>query len=256
MKTGLFDLSGKVAIVTGGNGGIGLGMARGLAEAGADIAIVGRNEAKSNAAVAELKQRGAKALSIVADVTEKAAVQAMVELAARELGGVDILVNNAGINIRKPPQALDIEEWDRVIGTNLTSAFLCSQAVYPVMKAAGGGKIINIGSMMSIFGASFAPAYAASKGGIVQFTRSCACAWAANNIQANAVLPGWIDTDLTRRARQEIDGLHDRVLARTPAARWGASADFAGIAVFLSSSASDFVTGTAIPVDGGFSIMG
>jgi 2-deoxy-D-gluconate 3-dehydrogenase len=256
MKAGLFDLSGKVAIVTGGNGGIGLGMALGLAEAGADIAIVGRNEAKSNAAVTELKQRGARAISVTANVTEKAAVQAMVELTARELGRIDILVNNAGINIRKPPQALDIEEWDRVIRTNLTSAFLCSQAVFPAMKAAGGGKIINIGSMMSIFGASFAPAYAASKGGIVQFTRSCAVAWAADNIQANAVLPGWIDTDLTRRARQDIDGLHDRVLARTPAARWGASADFAGIAVFLSSPASDFVTGTAIPVDGGFSIMG
>jgi 2-deoxy-D-gluconate 3-dehydrogenase len=256
MTSPLFDLRGKVAIVTGGNGGIGLGMARGLAEAGAAIAIAGRNEAKSDAAVAELRQRGAKAVSIVADVTDKAAVQAMVDLTARELGRIDILVNNAGINIRKPPQALDIEEWDRVISTNLTSAFLCSQAVYPAMKAAGGGKIINIGSMMSIFGASFAPAYAASKGGIVQFTRSCAVAWAADNIQANAVLPGWIDTDLTRRARTEIGGLHDRVLARTPAARWGAIADFAGIAVFLSSPASDFVTGTAIPVDGGFSIMG
>jgi 2-deoxy-D-gluconate 3-dehydrogenase len=256
MKAGLFDLSGKVAIVTGGNGGIGLGMARGLAEAGADIAIIGRNEAKSDAAVAELKQQGSKAISIVVDVTDKAAVADMVGLVVRELGRVDILINNAGINIRKPPQALSLEEWDRVIGTNLTSAFLCSQAVYPAMKAAGGGKIINIGSMMSIFGASFAPAYAASKGGIVQFTRSCACAWAADNIQANAVLPGWIDTDLTRRARAEIDGLHDRVLARTPAARWGASNDFAGIAVFLSSAASDFVTGTAIPVDGGYSIMG
>src|SRR5256712_726502 len=147
-------------------------------------------------------------------------------------------------------------EWDSVIATNLTSAFLCSQAVYPAMKAAGGGKIINIGSMMSIFGASFVPAYAASKGGIVQFTRSCACAWAADNIQANAILPGWIDTDLTKRARTEVGGLHERVLARTPAARWGEIADFAGIAVFLASSASDFVTGTAIPVDGGYSIQG
>jgi 2-dehydro-3-deoxy-D-gluconate 5-dehydrogenase len=256
MATSLFDLSGRVAIVTGGNGGIGLGMAGGLAEAGAAIAVVGRNEAKSAAAVTGLKQLGAKAISVAADVTDKSAVAAMVERVRRELGRIDILVNNAGINIRKPPQMLDIEEWDSVIKTNLTSAFMCSQAVYPAMKAAGGGKIINIGSMMSIFGASFAPAYAASKGGIVQFTRSCACAWAADNIQANAVLPGWIDTDLTRRARQDIDGLHDRVLARTPAARWGASADFAGIAVFLASPASDFVTGTAIPVDGGFSVMG
>jgi 2-deoxy-D-gluconate 3-dehydrogenase len=255
MKTGPFDLSGKVAIVTGGNGGIGLGMARGLAEAGAAIAIVGRNEAKSNVAVADIAQCGVKAISVIADVTDKAAVGAMVERVTRELGRIDILVNNAGINIRKPPHALDIEEWDSVIKTNLTSAFLCSQAVHPAMKAAGGGKIINIGSMMSIFGASFAPAYAASKGGIVQFTRSCAVAWAVDNIQANAVLPGWIDTDLTKRAREQIDGLHDRVLARTPAARWGAIADFAGIAVFLSSAASDFVTGTAIPVDGGYSIM-
>jgi 2-dehydro-3-deoxy-D-gluconate 5-dehydrogenase len=256
MKTGLFDLSGKVAIVTGGNGGIGLGMARGLAEAGAAIAIVGRNEAKSVAAVTELEQVGAKAISVVADVTDKAAVADMVARVRRELGRIDILVNNAGINIRKAPHALDIAEWDSVIKTNLTSAFLCSQAVHPAMKAAGGGKIINIGSMMSIFGASFAPAYAASKGGIVQFTRSCAVAWAADNIQANAVLPGWIDTDLTRRAREQIDGLHDKVLARTPAARWGVATDFAGIAVFLASPASDFVTGTAIPVDGGFSVMG
>jgi 2-deoxy-D-gluconate 3-dehydrogenase len=256
MKQGLFDLSGKVAIVTGGNGGIGLGMVRGLADAGAQIAIVARNEAKSNEAVAELRQRGVKAISVIADVTDKAAVAAMIERVGQEFGRIDILVNNAGINIRKPPHTLEIEEWNRVLHTNLTSAFLCSQAVYPAMKAGGGGKIINIGSMMSIFGASFAPAYAASKGGIVQFTRSCACAWAADTIQVNAVLPGWIDTDLTQRARQEIDGLHDKVLARTPAARWGAIADFAGIAVFLSSRASDFVTGTAIPIDGGFSIMG
>jgi 2-dehydro-3-deoxy-D-gluconate 5-dehydrogenase len=256
MTAGLFDLGGKVAIVTGGNGGIGLGMARGLAEAGADIAIVARNEAKSLAAVDDIKQRGARAISVVADVTDKTAVAEMAELVSRELGRIDILVNNAGINIRKPPHVLEVEEWEGVIKTNLTSAFLCSQAVYPAMKAAGGGKIINIGSMMSIFGASFTPAYAASKGGIVQFTRSCACAWAADNIQANAVLPGWIDTDLTKRGRAEIEGLHDKVLARTPAARWGAIADFAGVAVFLASSASDFVTGTAIPVDGGFSIMG
>src|SRR6476619_2089586 len=255
MKTERFDLDGKVAVVTGGNGGIGLGMARGLAEAGAGIAIVGRNEAKSAAAVAELKQAGTKAIAVTADVTNKDAVITMVERVRRELGRIDILVNNAGINIRKSPHALDLEEWDSVIRTNLTSAFLCSQAAYPAMKETGGGKIINIGSMMSIFGASFAPAYAASKGGIVQFTRSCAVAWDADNIQVNAVLPGWIDADLTKRARKEIDGLHDRVLGRTPAARWGAIDDFARIAVFLASPASDFATGSAIPVDGGYSIM-
>jgi 2-deoxy-D-gluconate 3-dehydrogenase len=256
MTTKQFDLTGKVAIVTGGNGGIGLGMARGLAASGADIAVVARNEAKSAAAIAELRQHGVKAIAVTTDVTDQAAVSAMVERVQHELGRIDILVNNAGITVRKPPHVLSIEEWNSIIQTNLTSAFVCSQAVYPAMKAAGGGKIINIGSMMSIFGASFSPAYAASKGGIVQFTRSCACAWAADNIQANAILPGWIDTELTKGARQQIDGLHDKVLARTPAARWGAIDDFAGIAVFLSSAASDFVTGTAIPVDGGFSVMG
>jgi 2-dehydro-3-deoxy-D-gluconate 5-dehydrogenase len=256
MTSQLFDLTGKVAIVTGGNGGIGLGMARGLADAGASIAVVGRNEAKSQAAVTDLKARGVKAIAVATDVTDKAAVADMVSRVSRELGRIDILVNNAGINIRKPPHSLEIEEWRSVIDTNLTSAFLCSKAVHAAMKAVGGGKIINIGSMMSIFGASFAPAYAASKGGIVQFTRSCACAWAADNIQANAILPGWIDTDLTKRARTEIGGLHERVLIRTPAARWGEIGDFAGIAVFLASSASDFVTGTAIPIDGGFSILG
>ena len=256
MKSDLFDLKGKVAIVTGGNGGIGLGMARGLADAGADIAVVGRNEEKSKAAVAELASRGVRAIAVATDVTDRDAVGRMVERVRNDLGRIDILVNNAGINIRKAPHLLELEEWSSVIDTNLTSAFLCSKAVHPAMKAAGGGKVINIGSMMSIFGASFAPAYAASKGGIVQFTRACAAAWAADNIQANAILPGWIDTDLTKRARVEVGGLHERVLARTPAARWGTIDDFAGIAVFLASPASDFVTGTAIPIDGGFSIMG
>ncbi|SNT04511.1 2-deoxy-D-gluconate 3-dehydrogenase [Tardiphaga sp. OK246] len=256
MTAGLFDLSGKVAIVTGGNGGIGLGMARGLAQAGAAIAVVGRNQTKSKDAVAELTESGARAVAIAADVTDKTAVDGMIARVLKELGRIDILINNAGINIRKPPHEIALDEWDSVIKTNLTSAFVCSQAVHPAMKAVGGGKIINIGSMLSIFGASFAPAYAASKGGIVQFTRSCAVAWAPHNIQCNAVLPGWIDTELTQNARREIDGLHDKVLARTPAGRWGASGDFAGIAVFLSSRASDFVTGTAIPVDGGFSVQG
>jgi 2-deoxy-D-gluconate 3-dehydrogenase len=252
----MFDLTGKVAIVTGGNGGIGLGMACGLAAAGAAIAVVARNQAKSNDAVAELQRYGVNAISVPTDVTDKDAVTNMVARVQRELGRIDILVNNAGITVRKPPHVLSIEEWNSIIQTNLTSAFMCSQVVHPVMKANGGGKIINIGSMMSIFGAAYSPAYAASKGGIVQFTRSCACAWAADNIQANAILPGWIDTELTKGARQQVDGLHDKVLTRTPAARWGAIDDFAGIAVFLSSPASDFVTGTAIPVDGGFSIMG
>lgn len=254
--TKLFDLAGRVAVITGGNGGIGLGMARGLAAAGASVVIVGRNEAKSNAAVAELARAGSKAIAITADVTDQASVDAMIANVLAAFGRLDILVNNAGINIRKPPHELALAEWRSVLDTNLTSAFLCSQAAHGAMKKSGGGKVINIGSMMSIFGASYSPAYAASKGGIVQFTRSCAVAWAPDNIQVNAILPGWIDTELTQNARREVDGLYDKVLVRTPAARWGAADDFAGIAVFLASAASDFVTGAAIPVDGGFSVMG
>ena len=141
-----------------------------------------------------------------------------------------------------------------MLDTNLTSAFLCSQAAYPWMVKGGGGKIINIGSMMSLFGAPYAVAYASSKGGIVQMSRAMATAWAKDNIQVNAVLPGWIDTDLTKRAREQVQGLHDSVERRTPQARWGRAEDMAGVAAFLAGPASDFVTGAAIPVDGGFSI--
>ena len=168
----------------------------------------------------------------------------------------DILVNNAGTNERKQPEEYSLDEWQRIIDTNLTSAFIASQKAYPHMSRVGGGKIINIGSMMSIFGASFTVPYASSKGGIVQMTKGMACAWAKDNVQVNAVLPGWIDTTLTREARQQVEGLHDRVEARTPAGRWGLPQDLSGIAVFLASSASDFVTGTAIPVDGGYSVQG
>jgi 2-deoxy-D-gluconate 3-dehydrogenase len=249
----MFDLKGRTAIVTGGNGGIGLGMARGLAKAGARVVVAARNEQKSSAAVRELKALGSDALALPVDVTDEAAVQSMVDAAAQRCGRIDILVNNAGINIRKPAHELPLDEWKAVIETNLTSAFVCSRAAYSHMKRSGGGKIINIGSMLSIFGASFAPAYGASKGGLVQLTKSLAVAWASDNIQVNAVLPGWIDTDLTKKAREQLQGLHERVLTRTPAARWGAAGDFEGIAVFLSSAASDFITGTAIPVDGGYS---
>jgi len=252
----LFDLGGRVAVVTGGNGGIGLGMAQGLAEAGATVIIAGRDEAKSAAAVKKLTAGGAKAAAIAVDVTSAESCRALIAAAAKKFGRLDILVNNAGTNIRKQPEDYALEEWHTVIATNLTSAFVCAQAAYPEMVKAGAGKIINIGSMMSIFGASFATPYAASKGGMVQMTRALATAWAKDNIQVNAVLPGWIDTDLTRKARAQVDGLHDRVLARTPAGRWGTPADHAGIAVFLASAASDFVTGTAIPVDGGYSVQG
>jgi 2-deoxy-D-gluconate 3-dehydrogenase len=252
----LFDLTGKVAIVTGGNGGIGLGIARGLAAHGASIVVAARNTEKTAMAVKELQGLGASASGIAVDVRDEASVNAMVVDTLARHGRLDVLVNNAGINIRKPPHELSLAEWHEILETNLTSAFLASNAVYPHMKQGGGGKIVNIGSMMSIFGAPFVPAYAASKGGIVQFSKVCANAWAKDNIQVNAVLPGWIDTELTRRGRTEINGLNERVLARTPAGRWGVPDDLAGIAVFLCSAASDFVTGTAIPVDGGYAING
>jgi 2-deoxy-D-gluconate 3-dehydrogenase len=245
-----FSLTGKAALVTGGNGGIGLAMAKGLAAAGATVAIAGRDEKKNAAAAREL---GAVALSC--DLRDERACRAMVDEAARHFGRLDILINNAGTNIRKQPQDYTLDEWRLVLDTNLTSAFVAAQAAYPHMQRALGGKIVNIGSMMSLFGASFAAPYGASKGGVVQLTKALASAWAKDNIQVNAVLPGWVDTDLTRRARNEVPGLHERVVARTPAGRWGRPEDLAGIAVFLASAASDFITGTAIPVDGGYSAM-
>jgi 2-deoxy-D-gluconate 3-dehydrogenase len=251
----LFDLKGRVAVVTGGNGGIGLGMARGLAQAGAAIVVVGRNLEKSKAAAAELGKLGVKTDVLEVDVTSESACRKMIDDTVARFGRLDILINNAGINIRKTPQELTLAEWRQVIDVNLTSIFVCSQAAYPAMQKAGGGKIINIGSMMSIFAAPFAPAYAASKGGVVQLTKSLATAWAKDNIQVNAVLPGWIDTALTQRARQEVSGLNSLVLMRTPAKRWGVPDDLAGVAVFLAAPASDFVTGASIPVDGGYAVQ-
>jgi 2-deoxy-D-gluconate 3-dehydrogenase len=179
----------------------------------------------------------------------------MVDQTIEKFGRIDILVNNAGINIRKMPQDYQISEWDGVLNVNLRSVFLCSQAVYPAMKKTGGGKIINIGSMTSIFGGAKLAPYGTSKGGIVQMMRSLAVAWATDNIQVNAILPGWINTDLTIQARKELNGLDKKVKSRTPVGRWGEPQDLAGAAVFLASPASDFVTGVALPVDGGYSIM-
>jgi 2-deoxy-D-gluconate 3-dehydrogenase len=250
----LFDLSGRVAVITGGNGGIGLGMAKGMAAAGATIVVAGRDAAKNAAAVNDLAAAGGTASAIPVDVLQEASCRALIEQTVKAHGRLDILVNNAGMSIRKQPEQYTLAEWHTVLDSNLTSAFLCSHAAYPAMKAKGG-KIINIGSMMSIFGAPFATAYAASKGGMVQMTKSLATAWAKDSIQVNAILPGWIDTALTRRAREQVQGLHDSVLKRTPAARWGVPDDFAGVAVFLAAPASDFVTGATIAVDGGYSSL-
>ena len=245
-----FDLRGKVAVVTGGNGGIGLGIAQGLAQAGAQVAIAGRNPAKNAAAV---KALGGKSVAVAVDVNDGAQVKRMVADAVQAFGGLDILVANAGINIRKPPQDYSVDEWRQVIDTNLNSVFACCQAAYPEMQRRGGGKIVTIGSMTSIFGLALGSAYASTKGAVVQLTKSLAIAWAKDNIQVNSILPGWIDTDLTRGARAQIPGLNERILQGTPAGRWGEPGDLAGTAVFFCGRGSDFVTGTALPVDGGYS---
>jgi len=250
---GSFDLSGRVAVVTGGNGGIGLGMARGLTAAGAWVAVVGRNAEKNKAAVAEL---GEDAFAIQADLSQPDAADRAIAQVVEQAGGMDILVNNAGTNIRRLPQDVTDEEWTAVMDANLTSTMRMSRAAYPHLKASGHGRVICVGSMMSLFALPLSPAYGASKGGVVQYTRSLAVAWGPDGITANAILPGWIETELTAGARQDIPDLYDRVIARTPRQRWGTPGDFAGLVTFLASDASAFITGTAIPVDGGMSVHG
>ena len=252
----LFNLKGRVAVVTGGNGGIGLGMAKGMASIGASIVVAGRNADKAADAVKQLQAMGTEATFIPVDVSEDKSCADLIAASAAHFGRLDILINNAGINNRKQPDEYEMSEWREVLDVNLNSAFACCQAAYPEMQKAGGGKIINIGSMYSLFGGAYTVPYAASKGGIVQMTKGLAAAWAKDKIQVNAVLPGWIDTELTQNARRVVDGLHDNVLRRTPAGRWGDINDMAGIAAFLASPGSDFVTGTAIPVDGGYAVLG
>lgn len=252
----MFDLNGKVALVTGGNGGIGLGMARGLAKAGSRIAIFGRNQEKNAAAAKEIEDLGVEVSLHSADVTDNKAIEDGLKAALDHHGRLDILVNNAGMNAGGRPEELSEEDWHTVLNTNVTSAFLCSKAIYPELKKAGGGKILNCGSMTTLFGVPFAPAYGASKGAIAQLTKSLATAWAADNIQVNCFLPGWINTALTQGAKERQPDLHDSVLNRTPAGRWGEPKDLEGIAVFLASDASDFITGAVIPVDGGYSASG
>lgn len=252
----LFDLSGRVAIVTGGNTGIGFAMARGLAEAGAAVTIADRNADNSAQAKALLERDGHHILASIADVTDPSSVARMAAETQERFGRIDILVNNAGISIAAPIEEMPLSDWQKVIDVNMTAPFICAQQVYPAMKAAGGGKIINIASVLAQLGSSGAANYAASKGGILQFTRALATAWASDNIQSNAILPGWIDTDLTSRAKERVPELHDRILSRVPAGRWGRPDDLIGVAVFLASAASDFVNGAALTVDGGFSIQG
>lgn len=253
----MFDLSGKTALVTGGNGGIGLAMATGLARAGATIAFVGRNEKKNALAKEQLEKESGKPVTvIVADMTDEADVDRAVADANAALGRIDILIANVGTNDRRLPQDYSRDDWRRLLSINLDSVILATQAVYPIMAANGGGKIITIGSMLSLFGSSMGAPYSAAKGGVVMLTKSLANAWAKDNIQVNSILPGWIDTDLTAEGKRQLPGLQERVEARTPAGRWGKPEEIAGAAVFLSSKASDFITGVALPIDGGYSANG
>jgi 2-deoxy-D-gluconate 3-dehydrogenase len=249
----LFDLTGRVAVVTGGNGGIGRGIALGLAEAGASVAVFGRNEDKSQQVLSELKAIGRASLAVKVDVTHRAGLEPAFQKVESELGGVSILVNNAG-NVSLSGGVLNEkpEDWDGVIETQLNAVFLLSKLAAKSMVSRKSGKIINIGSMYSYFGSGLIPSYSAAKGAIVQLTKSMAIELAPHNIQVNAIAPGWIETEMT--APVKTMPLNDEILARTPAGRWGQPEEVAGTAVYLASRASDFVTGTTIRVDGGYAI--
>ncbi|MED5588966.1 MAG: glucose 1-dehydrogenase [Chloroflexota bacterium] len=249
----LFDLPGKVAVVTGGNGGIGLGIAMGLAGAGANIVIAARSVEKTAQALENIRALGVEAHGITVDVTQEPAIQRIVTSTIDHMGRLDILVNNSGIAVRAQPQELTAAQWDSVVDVNLRAAFLASKAAYPQMVTAGGGKVINVGSMYSIFGSDWGAPYAASKGGLVQLTKSLAVAWAKDNIQVNAVLPGWIVTDLTRGIQDADPNRYDNISRRIPTGRWGEPSELAGAAVFLASTASDYVTGATLAIDGGYS---
>ena len=250
----MFDLTGKVAVVTGGNGGLGLGMALGLAEAGANIVVAARSAEKSAAAVSQLEATGVKAVAVPVDVTDEDQISQMVSQSLDAFGQVDILINNAGISVRKQPQEISAEEWDGVVDVNLRAAFLASKAVYPHMKEQGGGKIINIGSMFSLFGSDWVAPYSASKGGLVQLTKSLAAAWASDNVQVNAILPGWFMTELTSPIPVRDPARFDLINRRIPTGRWGEAEELGGASVFLASPASNYVTGAVLTVDGGYSV--
>jgi len=249
----LFDLTGRVAVVTGGNRGIGRSIALGLAEAGAAVAIFGRNEEKNQQVRAELKAIGVPALAVKLDVTDRAALEPALNQVEKDLGPVSILVNNAG-NVSLSGGVLNETpaDWDNVIETQLNAVFLLSKLAAASMLKRKAGKIINLGSMYSYFGSGLIPSYSAAKGAIIQLTKSLAIELAPHNIQVNAIAPGWIETDMT--APVHSMPLNDEILARTPAARWGQPEEVAGTAVYLSSRASDFVTGETIRVDGGYAI--
>ena len=252
MESNLFNLSGKVAVITGGNGGIGLGIASGLASAGASIIIAARDQAKTDQAVKQLETLGTDVIGTTTDVSDEISVRQMVKTTLDRFGAIDILVNNAGTTVRKAPQEYTLEEWNHVFDINMTGTYLSAREAYAPMVENGGGKIINIGSMTSIFGSDWVSAYAATKGGVVQLTKSLAVAWAKDNIQVNSILPGWIHTNLTSAIRTGSPERYEFITSRIPNGRWGEPADLSGTAVFLARAASNYVTGASFPVDGGY----
>jgi 2-deoxy-D-gluconate 3-dehydrogenase len=249
----LFNLSGNVAVITGGNGGIGRSIEIGLAEAGASVAIFGRNEEKNKKTLSELKKIGIPSMAMQVDITNRSELKPAIKKVENELGGISILVNNAGIVSLSGGVLNETEEdWDGVIETQLNAVFLLSKLVAKSMVEKKRGKIINIGSMYSFFGSGLIPSYSAAKGAVIQLTKSMAVELAPNNVQVNAIAPGWFETDMT--APVKTMPLNDEIILRTPAGRWGQTAEIAGTAVFLASKASDFVTGETIRVDGGYAI--
>ncbi|MGE0730021.1 MAG: SDR family NAD(P)-dependent oxidoreductase [Acidimicrobiia bacterium] len=253
--TGLFSLEGRTALVTGGNGGIGLGIAKGLAAAGAGVVIAARNADKNARAVAELEAAGAAAVATVCDVRDRAAVEAAVALAVERFGGLDILVPNAGIGPAVPLSKLSDELWHDVIDTNLSAVFRCCQIAHPHLKASGRGRVITISSEYATFANAFQAPYGASKGGLDQLTKSLAIGWACDGINVNALVPGWTWSELTASIADEANAaFREAILARTPQRRILDPGDLAGAAVFLASDASAAVTGQCLAVDGGYNI--
>jgi 2-deoxy-D-gluconate 3-dehydrogenase len=247
--SGIFDLSGKVAVVTGANTGIGQGIALALAEAGADIAAVGRTPAEET--VTKARALGRKAEIVSADLSTIEPVQRVVDETVEKLGRLDILVNNAGIIRRADAVDFTEEDWDAVVDTNLKSVFFLCQAAGKHMIANGGGKIINIASMLTFQGGIRVPSYTASKSGIGGLTKLLANEWAAKGVNVNAIAPGYISTNNTTALRADEDR-NKSILDRIPAGRWGDASDLGGAAVFLASRASDYVQGHILAVDGGW----
>src|ERR1700747_1777547 len=252
-STKLFDLSGRVAVVTGGNGGIGRGIAFGLAQAGSAVAVLARNEEKNQRVIDELHALGVPALAVKIDLTERDQRQPALDKVEKKLGPINILVNNAGIAVLGGVLDLAPEDWDRVLETNLNACFLLSKLAASSMVQRGGGKIINIASELALFGSAHVPSYSASKGALVQLTKSMAIELAKFNVQVNAIAPGFIDTDMVAPIKEMP--LYDDGIKRTPAGRFGTPEECAGTAVYLASHASDFVTGATIYLDGGFAVQ-